>query len=149
MPCKKVCKQYPNDQYGPCAPDISGKWESYLSFQRITKDPVTNKNKIINGNIKGKLTICQNKLYFNYYEEYNFLGELIKETTIGMLYPIGKCWKGKGVEDIDNSTKTYYITEIKDGKVTKMVMTYTESGYQPGNPIQAPTVFIRNYYRAD
>lgn len=137
MPNKKVCKQYPNDQYGPCAPDISGKWDYYLSYI-YTPDGTT-----ITGNVKKQIEIKQtkNSLYFNFKND--------KGEKIGMLYPVGKCWEAKTVDGDDNGSRTLKITKIKNGKATKMQATYTEAGYQPGNPNQGPSVSVANWYRID
>ena len=146
MPNKKVCKQYPQDQYGPKAPDISGKWEEYISRMHIDEST----KKIITENIKVTNTIFnQNNLYFNYIHTYFIKSEMVTEKVIGMLYPVGKCWEAKTVDEFDNGTKTYQITEIKCGKVTKMQSTYTEAGFQPENPTQRPTVCVFNWYRID
>ena len=137
MPQKKVCKQYPQDQYGPCAPDISGKWDRYHSRIKSEEGVINKKNTIK----QFEFNQTKHSLYFDW--EYSNLGK-----RIGMLYPVGKCWEAKSVDDEDNGTNTYRILEIKCGKVTKMQSTYTEAGYQPGKG-QNPRVAIDNWYRAD
>ena len=159
MPNKKVCKQYPNDQYGPCAPDISGKWEIYCSDIKL-EDGVLNTS-----NEKEEVKIKQFKnLYFSIQEDDP------QDQIIGMLYLDGKCWKAKAVEANEDSTMTYQITKIKNGKAIKMISTYTEAGsdaspqkgagsdaspkkeaVQKGQPPfwSFPRVAIANWYRAD
>ena len=137
MTCKKVCKQYPQDQYK--APDISGKWEIYYSYQG-GPDGITTKI-----NFKVDLIFNQENLFFNY--QVSYPGGI--DNAIGMLYPVGKCWEAKSVDDGDNGTYTLHITEIKNGKATKMISIYTEAGYQKDNPAQVPTVAVGNCYRAD
>jgi len=137
MPNKKVCKQYPNDQYGPCAPDISGKWDVYFSAIILDDGKPTTFNQS-----PPQINVIQDNLYFNF-------SSTGGNTRIGMLYPVGKCWEAKSVDIRDNGTFTYRIIEIKCGKVTRMIATYTEAGNQPGNPDQRPGIFVANWYRAD
>ena len=136
MPNKKVCKQYPNVQYGPCAPDISGKWDVYLSGR--TKFPNgTTKTE----NINYQITIEQENLYFKFISTY---GE-----KIGMLYPVGNCWEAKTVDDDDNGIRTLKITRMKNRKATRMIVVYTESGFQPSKPEQEQSIAVENWYRID
>ena len=137
MPQKKVCKQYPQDQYGPKAPDISGKWDVYISYILTDNGVITKKN------LNSLNNITQDKLYFDYGRE------TTGEKSMGMLYPVGKCWEAKTVDNKDNGTTIYKLTKIKNGKVTRMQSVYTEAGLQPTNPEQFPTVSVVNWYRAD
>jgi hypothetical protein len=135
MSNKKVCKQYPNDQYGPCAPDISGKWDRYKSVIATEEGVTTTKNSL------SQAEVTQDNLYFDWEDKHG--------KRIGMLYPVGKCWEAKSVDDEDNGTMTYQITKIKNGKATKMIATYTEAGHSTTTPAQNPRVAIENWYRID
>ena len=87
------------------------------------------------------VTIKQKGRFFTYATSDNS-----RQPKLGVLEKVyfGGCfygWKGHMVDTLDdNENYLFNFTKLKGNLVTKLEITYTESGYDPGNPQQKPRV---------